>query len=118
MESFELKMLRKLFFLEVTEAAKFIGEVETRTWQRWEDGSRSVPVDVEQQMQMLALTRIDLLSVEFDPRNAAYVYFENIEQHSKALGAHSVIKWRLAQSIAAQLTMEKQAAIWQKEETI
>ena len=118
MKNFELKQLRKLFFLDVTEAAKWVGDVEPRTWQRWEDGTRNIPLDVIETMQMLALTRIELLAVEFDPNNVAYRYFETVDEHTKALGAYSVIKWRMAQSIAAQLTLEKHAAIWRQEETI
>lgn len=111
-------MLRKLFFLDVKEAAQYVGKVEARTWQRWEDGSRNIPLDVIQDMQMLSLTRSDLLAVEFDETNPAYTYFESIEDHEKALGIKSVIKWRMAQSIAAQLSAEKHAAIWQQEETV
>lgn len=118
MNSNELRMLRKLFFLEVAEAAKHVGKVEPRTWQRWEDVTRNIPLDVIQTMQMLALTRNDLLAVEFDENNPAYQYFDSIEAHSKALGITSVIKWRMAQSIAAQLSAEKHAALWQTEETI
>ena len=118
MNNHELRMLRKLFFLEVAEAAKHIGEVEPRTWQRWEDGTRNIPFDVIATMQMLSLTRMDLLAVEFNPDNAAYRYFDSIDEHEKALGARSVINWRMAQSVASQLVMEKQAALWQTEETI
>lgn len=118
MTNFELRQLRKLLFLEVTEAAKHVAEVEPRTWQRWEDGSRKIPLDVEQTMQMLSLTRTDLLAVDFESNDAAYLYFDDIEDHAKVLGIRSVIKWRLAQSVAAQLTMEQSAAAWQQEETI
>ena len=117
MNNNELKMLRKLFFLEVAEAAKYIGEVEPRTWQRWEEGTRKVPLDIAETMQMLALTRSDFLAVEFDENDVSYLYFDNIEDHAKELGITSVIKWRLAQSVAAQLLAEEQALIWQKEET-
>ena len=118
MNNNELRMLRKLFFLEVTEAAKYIGEVEPRTWQRWEDGTRKIPGDVINTMQMICLTRTDLLAVEFESSNAAYIYFDQLEEHEKALGVSSVIKWRVAQSIASQLTMEKYAKIWQQEEMV
>jgi len=118
MNNNKLRMLRKLFFLEVAEAAKYIGEVEPRTWQRWEEGTRKVPSDVATTMQMLSLTRKDLLSVEFDSNNAAYIYFDNLDDYEKALGARSVIKWRMAQSIAAQLGSEKNAEIWAQEETV
>ncbi len=118
MNNNELRMLRKLFFLEVAEAAKHIGKVEPRTWQRWEDGTRNIPNDVTQTMQMLSLTRSELLIVQPDLANPAYLYFENIEDHAKVLGITSVIKWRMAQSIAAQLVAENHASIWQSEETI
>jgi len=118
MKNHELRILRKSFFLEVSEAAKHIGEVEPRTWQRWEDGTRTIPGDVIQQMQMLSLTRSELLSVEYELTNAAYLYFDKLEDHAKALGAESVIKWRMAQSISAQLLSEEYADIWRQEEMI
>lgn len=118
MTNFELKQLRQLFFLSQPEAAEHIGKVEARAWQRWEKGDRAVPLDVAEQMQMLSLTRQDLLDSlpDFDHYN--YKYFDTIEEYAIASGIRSVIKWRLSQSVAAQLFSEKSARIWRAEETI
>ncbi|KEK29120.1 Aca2/YdiL-like domain-containing protein [Shewanella xiamenensis] len=120
MTNTELKQLRTLLFLDVTEAAQHIGDCEPRTWQRWEKGDRAVPVDVAQTMQMLALTRVDMLQVEYDAADPMYQYFSEYEDFKAATGATgaSVLKWRLAQSVSAQLVSEQQAEIWRAEETI
>ena len=80
MTNTELKQLRKLLFLDVTEAAKLIGECKQRSWQRWESGSRAIPE-----------------------------YFKAAE------GGGNELKWRLAQSVSAQLVCEKDAYKWRKE---
>lgn len=118
MNGSELKSLRKLFFLEVAEAAKEIGGVEDRTWRRWEDGSRKVPGDVIEVMQQLALTRQELLDFEPSPDDPMYKCFDTLDEHAEALGARSVIKWRMAQSVSAQIFSEEQAAIWRGEEVV
>lgn len=118
MTNLELKQLRQLLFLSPSEASSEIGRVETRTWQRWEKGDRAIPLDVIEQMQMLALTRLELLSVDTDHSHYMYQYFDSIDDYVKAGGAHSVIKWRLSQSISAQLLSEKMAEIWRDEEII
>lgn len=117
MTNTELKQLRTLLFLDVTEAAQYIGDCEPRTWQRWEKGDRAVPADVAQTMQMLALTRVDMLQVENDTADPMYQYFAEYEDFKAVTGA-SVLKWRLAQSVSAQLVSEQQAKIWRAEETI
>ncbi|MTC46729.1 DUF1870 family protein [Providencia sp. wls1922] len=118
MNNFELKQLRQLLFLSQAEAAKYIGDVEPRSWQRWEKGTSPIPTDVISQMQMLSLTRQDLLDSlpDFDHYN--YKYFDTIEEYAAESGVKSVVKWRLSQSVAAQLFSEKSARIWRAEEII
>lgn len=118
MTNHDLKQLRRLLFLEVNEAAKLIGECEPRTWQRWEKGDRAIPNDVSRGIQMLALTRLERLHVEFDEADPNYRYFENFEGYKASGGAGNEINWRLAQSVAAALLCEKEADKWRKEETI
>ncbi len=118
MTNLELKQLRQLLFLSQSEAAEHIAQVETRTWQRWEKGDRAIPLGVAQQMQMLALTRQNLLSVSPDFSHYNYQYFDSIDEYAQESGVHSVIKWRLSQSVAAQLFSEKSARIWRAEEII
>lgn len=118
MTNFELKQLRQLLFLSQPEAAEHIGKVEARAWQRWEKGDRAVPLDVAEQMQMLSLTRQELLDSLPDFEHYNYKYFDTIEEYATESGIKSVIKWRLSQSVAAQLFSEKSARIWRAEETI
>lgn len=118
MTNLELKQLRRLLFLEVSEAAKLIGECEPRTWQRWEKGDRAVPLDVAQTMQMLALTRLENLQFEYDDTDPAYQYFENFDGYKAAGGGGNELMWRLAQSVATQLLCEREADKWRQEETI
>lgn len=113
----ELKQLRILLFLDVTEAAQHIGDCEARTWQRWEKGDRAVPVDVAQTMQMLALSRFDMLQVECAEADPMYTFFADYVDFKDKTGA-SVIKWRLAQSVATALLVEREAESWREEETI
>ncbi|MWN30996.1 MULTISPECIES: Aca2/YdiL-like domain-containing protein [unclassified Gilliamella] len=63
MTNTELKALRRLFFLDVTEAAQFIGNCHVRTWQRWEQGTRSIPDDVVKMMNLLIEERQGILAM-------------------------------------------------------
>lgn len=118
MTNLELKQLRQLLFLSQPEAAEHIAKAETRTWQRWEKGDRSIPSDIVEQMQMLALTRTELLSVEPDLSHYNYQYFDSLDEYEKVSGVRSIIKWRLSQSIAASLLAEATADSWRQSEII
>ena len=118
MTNTELKQLRRLMFLEASEAAQFIGNCETRTWQRWEKGDRAIPLDVIQTMQMLALTRAERLQVEFDAKDPSIHYFENFDEYKAAGGGGNELMWRLAQSVATALLVERDAESWREDETI
>jgi len=118
MNNNELKQLRRLLFLDVAEAAAHIGECEPRTWQRWEKGDRSIPLDVVKTIQMLALSRLEMLQFEFDESNPSYCYFETFKAYKSAGGAGNELKWRLAQSVATALLCEREADKWRVEETI
>ncbi|SFC49197.1 DUF1870 family protein [Pragia fontium] len=118
MNNFELKQLRKLLFLSPSEAAEEIGNVETRTWQRWEKGERAIPLDVISKIQMLALTRQERLSVEPDSNDYNYQYIELFDDFINVSGVKSIVKWRLAQSVAAQLLLERESEAWRMEEII
>lgn len=114
----ELKQLRRLLFLEVNEAAKLIGNCEPRTWQRWEKGDRSIPADVIQTVQMLALTRMDRLQVDIDDQSPNYRYFDRFSDYKAAGGAGNELMWRLAQSVATEVLCERESDQWREEETI
>ncbi len=127
MEAQELKMLRQLLFLQVVEAAKFIGKCSPRTWQLWEKGWRiikgetievQVPIDVAEQMQFLALTRQERLEGMSVENSFNCNYFESFNDFVEAGGPKNVLMWRLAQSVAAAIVTEEAAKKGQKEETI
>lgn len=118
MTKYELKQLRKLLFIEVVEAAKLIGDCEPRTWQRWESGDRGIPLDVEQTIQQLVLTRQEQLQFEFNEQDPNYRYFDTFEEYKNAGGGGNELKWRLAQSVATALLCEREAEKWRIEEII
>lgn len=113
MTGVELKQLRHFLCMTTREAAIFVGELEgqrpERSWQRWEDGSREIPLYVKQTMQMLALTRIEMLQVEFDAASPQYTYFANFDDYKAAGGAGNELKWKLAQSASLQIVCEREA---------
>lgn len=114
----ELKQLRQLLFLSQAEAAEHVGKVEPRSWQRWEKGTSPIPTDVISQMQMLSLTRQELIESLPDFEHYNYKYFETIEDYAAESGVRSIVRWRLSQSVSAQLFSEKSARIWRAEEAI
>ncbi|WP_413734289.1 DUF1870 family protein [Shewanella sp. BJSY2023SW005] len=118
MTNHELKQLRRLLFIEVSEAARLIGDCEPRTWQRWEKGDRQVPGDVIETLQMLALSRYEMLQFEFDETNPNYRYFETYDEFKEAGGGGNELKWRLAQSVSAALLCERSADYWRTQEIV
>lgn len=118
MTNYELKQLRKLLFIEVAEAAEFLGQCEPRTWQRWEKGDRNIPTDVEQTIQMLALTHWERLTIEHDESDCNYRYFDTFEEYKSTGGTGNVLMWRLAQSVATVLLCRQEAEKWHNEEII
>lgn len=118
MNGTELKQLRRLLFIDVSEAARLIGECEPRAWQRWEKGDRSIPLDVAQTIQMLSLTRLERLQLESDDNDPSYRYFETFSEYKACNGGGNELMWRIAQSVATQLLCEQQAHLWRIEETI
>ena len=106
MTNYELQALRKLLFLDVAEAAKEIGEVTTRTWQRWEDGSRKVPQDIAGQMNDWCQLYSDMLD---DKRlnNNDITYHKTLDDFETATGKRNVVVWRLTQAIYSTLLLER-----------
>ena len=108
----ELTQLRRLLFLEVSEAAALIGKCEPRTWERWENGDRAIPNAVSTIIQMLALTRLERLQIEFDKADPNYCYFYSFNDYKSAGGEGNELKWRLAQSVATAALCESEAEKW------
>lgn len=91
MTNTELKALRRLFFLDVAEAAQFIGNCHVRTWQRWEQGTRSIPEDVIKMMNLLKQDRQEILEM-----------LANKGFYKNAI-ANDLIYARLIESVKAEL---------------
>lgn len=103
----ELKALRKILFLSVTEAAEHIGYVSARTWQRWELGEYKIPDDVKKKMNDLAERRLlmiedcdDVMS-EHDPESTVFDFDMTFEDYKTRHPESNIIDWRLSQSVAA-----------------
>lgn len=98
----QLQQLRKALFLDITEAAEFIGGVSPRTWQRWEKGDVNVPLDVERkikklnEMQNQALDSVLCESIEY-----SYKYY-NYDEFNARFGSDK-LRWRLYQSVLARV---------------
>jgi hypothetical protein len=106
MDNHQLQALRKLLFLDVSEAAKEIGEVTSRTWQRWEDGSRKVPQDVADQMSDWCQMYSDTLNDKRENKKSI-TYYKTFEDFESATGKNNVVVWRITQAIYSTLLLER-----------
>lgn len=95
MTNIELKALRRLFFLDVAEAAQFIGNCHVRTWQRWEQGTRSIPDDVIKMMNLLIEERQSILAM-----------LSNSDTYVDAT-TDNILYSRLIESVRAELLAKK-----------
>lgn len=101
MKNEELQAARKLLMLEVSEAAKEIGNCTPRTWQRWEDGTYSVPDDVAGEVSDLLLIRANKIE-DAKPQK----WYRTIEDYAAATGKRTVTFWRITQSVYAHQLAE------------
>lgn len=126
LNNLELAAMRRALFLDVSEAAEHIGKVAARSWQRWEDGTRSVPPDVDEEVYRLIQVRSEMTDylVEQQVKHGAksMPYFKTFEEYQSAEilfpayhdgedgryemtlkkeGQGSVPEWRLYQSSVA-----------------
>lgn len=96
----QLQQLRKALFLDVAEAAEFIGNVSPRAWQRWESGDRAIPKDVEN--KIIELNKIQENAIGIALENEGYSYsFYDYESFREEF-SDSKLKWRLYQSVLAR----------------
>lgn len=103
----ELKALRQILALECSEAAEHIGEVTTRTWQRWEDGSRSVPDDVADQITDYSTLRNNIVEKRFEEfrRKGSRIslnFYMTVDEFEKATGKRNVVMWKITNSVAGE----------------
>lgn len=115
MNNLALLAARKLMFLEVTEAAKYIGNVEPRTWRYYESGRSSIPPMIEQKMKAL-LQRRESLKAELKGRAEEHKklgqgrqvlpFFVTFEQYKEEAGLDDLLEWRIDQSVKSSLYIE------------
>lgn len=103
----ELKALRQLLGLECSEAAEHVGNVSTRTWQRWEDGTRSIPDDVADKVSELGTARDAMVDKFFDQcRNEGdfitLTFYMSIDEYEKETGNSDIVMWKITNSVAAE----------------
>lgn len=108
MTNVELQALRKLLFLEASEAAEFIGNVSVRSWQHWEKGDRPVPDDVANQIWDFVNIRNDKLNQhivesEGSIEKPQMQYHRTLDDFESATGKRNVVMWRITQSVASEL---------------
>ncbi|ECN9265263.1 DUF1870 family protein [Salmonella enterica] len=115
MNKLELITCRKIFFLEVEEAATHIAGVSQRTWRYYESGRTPIPKALEEKIQGLLECRALLkqrLTKEADEfrqkgeGRQAVPYYLTFEDYQKETGLDDVIGFRLDQSVKASLYLE------------
>ena len=87
MNNHELKMCRKLLFLSEKEAARYIGKVSARTWQRWEGGEYCIPKDVEEKTISLLRIRDSLIRGQIKTLELFGMFPENTTYTAKPDGS-------------------------------
>lgn len=103
----ELKALRQILALECSEAAEHIASVATRTWQRWEDGSRTVPDDVANQITDFARMRDSLVEQRYEEFRAkgdfiTLNFYMTVDEFAAATGKRNVVMWKITNSVAGE----------------
>ncbi|MBH3136410.1 DUF1870 family protein [Serratia marcescens] len=108
MTNIELKALRQLLALECSEAAEHIGNVSTRSWQRWEDGSRPVPDDAAIKINYYAQIRNSLIDRQIE--NAKHNkdakidlrFYLSVDEYQQTSGdqQRDVVMWKITNSVA------------------
>ncbi|WP_019933869.1 DUF1870 family protein [Oceanimonas smirnovii] len=111
MTHYELQALRKLLMLEVSEAAREIGDVSPRSWQYWESGRSPVPDDVANQIRNLTDMRYQLLELRTEQIEKAgkpiqLNFYRTLDDYEAVTGKRDVVSWRLTQAVAATLFAE------------
>ncbi|WP_299011325.1 DUF1870 family protein [uncultured Shewanella sp.] len=116
LNSFELQAVRKLLYLDVSEAAEHIGKVSNRSWQYWEAGRTLVPSDVEIKMYELAqwrsmlikLTLAELVTTKDKSSKITLKWYHNFDAWEAIFPNKNKVLWRLHQSVCAYLFEENE----------
>lgn len=103
----ELKALRQILALECSEAAEHIGGVSTRSWQRWEDGTRPVPDDAANLITDYAAIRDRLVEDRYKlfkkTGDVITLQFHmSVDEFEAATGKRDVVMWKITNSVAGE----------------
>ena len=121
MNNLQLKALRQGLGLTVADASE-LANVAKRTFQRWEDGTRSVPSDVDLLMDFMASHYAMVLDRILSDIQAATIYnadddtkpsrtspklpfFHTFEAFQIATKCPHIAYWRIYQSVISQLML-------------
>lgn len=102
----ELQAMRKLLMLDVVEAAELIGNVSARSWQRWEDGTRTVPSDIDMEIYALIQMRNDKvgeltekqIKLEAKGKTLKMKYYHMFDDYIADFKKANKIDWRIHQA--------------------
>lgn len=115
MNNLALMACRKLFFLDVVEAAQHIGNVSPRTWRYYEAGRSKIPDAIASKMEGLLQRRITLKeemrqdALRFKAKGEgrqAIPYYVTYKQYTEETGLTDYLEWRLDQSVKSILYVE------------
>ncbi|WP_165465610.1 DUF1870 family protein [Enterobacter cloacae] len=115
MNNLALLACRKMLFLEVAEAAKYIGNVEARTWRYYEAGRSAIPEHIASKMIGFMQRRDSLLdelrqkAIDFRKRGEgrqAVPFYVSFEQYQEETGLDDFIEWRIDQSVKTRLYVD------------
>lgn len=115
MNNLALMACRKLMFLDVNEAAKYLGHVEPRTWRYYESGRSSLPESVIKNMHALLDRRAILLSEmrkqaqehrQLGKGRQVVPFYATFEHFQQETGDSDVLAWRIDMSVKTELYIE------------
>lgn len=122
----EIQAVRTGLHLSVKEASEWIaGHTSPRTWQRYEDGTRSIPNDIEMELYALAQQTEELFeelheqafSASQEGRILQLKYYrvigdEKISSHwVDEHGTDASVNWRIHQSVVSRVFREFGSAV-------
>ena len=115
MNNLALLACRKMLFLEVAEAAKYIGNVEPRTWRYYESGRSAIPDAIVKKMNSFMVRRESLLNELRDEAmkwkekgqgRQVVPFYVSFEQYQSETGLDEFIEWRIDQSVKTRLFVD------------
>ncbi|EAO3414751.1 DUF1870 family protein [Salmonella enterica] len=121
MHKLELLACRRIFFMEVKEAAEHIAGVSQRTWLYYESGRTAIPKTLEEKIQGLLECRRLMKQRMADEADAhrqkgegrlVVPYYASFEDYQKETGLDDLVGFRLDQSIKASLYLEDRVVFY------